>query len=65
MTTLTGRPYWIEAAVVYGFIGLSTIVAPISITNDITLSIALVTIFTMIFVAIISFIAIMNNDELT
>jgi uncharacterized membrane protein len=63
--TLNGKPYWIEAAVTYGLLGLSLIVAPISNANDITLSMALVTIFTMIFVAIISFITIMNNDALT
>jgi uncharacterized membrane protein len=64
MNTLRGKPYWIEAAVVYGLIGLSIIVASIFDTNDITLSIAFVTIFTMIFVAIISLIAIINNNEL-
>jgi putative membrane protein len=63
--TLTSKPYWIEAAVVYGLIGLSTVVIPISVNNDITQSMALITIFTMIFVAIISFIAIMNNRELS
>lgn len=65
MNTLNGKPYWIEAAVIYGLIGLSIIVAPVSNTNDITLSMALVTVFTMIFVAVISFITIMNNDALT
>jgi len=65
MNTLTGKSYWTEAAVVYAFIGLSTIVAAISRTNDITVSTALVTVFTMIFVAIISLIAIMNNEALT
>jgi len=64
INTLNGKPYWIEAAFVYGFIGLSILVAPISNTNDTTLSMALVTFFTMIFVAIISFVTIMNNDKL-
>ena len=62
--TLASRPYWLETAVVYCLIGFSIIVTPIAIYNDITVSMALVTVFTMIFVAIISLIAIINNNEL-
>ena len=62
--TLASKPYWLEAAIVYGLIGFSIIVTPIAIYNDITVSMALVTVFTMIFVAIISLIAIINNNEL-
>jgi putative membrane protein len=64
VNVLASKPYWIEAAVVYGLIGLETILISVTIYNDITVSTALVTVFTMIFVAIISFIAITNNDEL-
>jgi putative membrane protein len=49
----------------YGLIGFSIIVTPIAIYNDITVSMALVTVFTMMFVAIISLIAIINDNELT
>ena len=62
--TLASKPYWLEAAIVYGLIGFSIIVTPIAIYNDITVSMALVTVFTMIFVAIISLIAIINNNNL-
>jgi len=62
--TLTSNPYWFEAAVMYGIIGLGTILIILSINNDITQSMALVTMFTMIFVAIVSSITIMNNKEL-
>jgi uncharacterized membrane protein len=64
MDMLYSKPYWIEATVVYSLIGLSIIIAPIFNTNDITLSMAFVTIFTMVFVAIIALIAITNNNEL-
>ena len=62
--TLASKPYWLEAAVMYSLVGFSIIVTPITIYNDITVSMALVTVFTMMFVAIISLIAIMNNNEL-
>jgi len=64
MKTLASKPYWLEAAILYGLIGFNIIITPITIYNDITVSMALVTIFTMIFVAIISLIAIINNNEL-
>jgi putative membrane protein len=63
--TLASKPYWLEAAVMYSLIGFSIIVTPIAIYNDITVSMALVTVFTMMFVAIISLIAIINDNELT
>jgi len=62
--TLSSKFYWFEATIVYGLIGFCIIVAPITIYNDITVSMAAVTVFTMIFVAIISVIAIINNTEL-
>jgi putative membrane protein len=62
--TLASKPYWLEAAIVYGLIGFNIIITPIAIYNDITVSMALVAVFTMIFVAIISLIAIINNNDL-
>lgn len=62
---LTSKPFWIEAAVIYGIVGLLTVLTPLSTNNDITQSMALITIFTMVFVAIISVITIMNNRELS
>jgi uncharacterized membrane protein len=64
VNTLTSKPFWYEAAVVYGLIGLGITLIPITIYNDVTVSMALVAVFTVIFVAIISFITIMNNYEL-
>ena len=43
--TLTSKPYWLEAVVMYGVIGLGTILVILSINNDITQSTALVTMF--------------------
>jgi len=65
MKTLTSKPFWIEASVVYGLMGLYPILVSVPIHNDITVSMSLVTVFTMIFVALISFIAIMDNDNLS
>lgn len=63
--TLTSKPFWIEASVVYGLIGLYPLLVSVFLHNDITASMSLVTVFTMIFVAIISFITIMNDDDLS
>ena len=61
---LTNKPFWLEAAVIYGIMALGNILIIISINNAITQSMGLVTIFTMIFVAILSLITIINNPEL-
>ncbi|HXY88527.1 MAG TPA: carotenoid biosynthesis protein [Candidatus Acidoferrales bacterium] len=60
----TSKLFWIEAPVVYGLIGLYPILVSVAIHNDITVSMSLVTVFTMLFVSLISFIAVMNNDHL-
>jgi len=65
MKILTSKSFWIEASVVYGLIGLYPILVSVPIHNDITVSMSLVTVFTMIFVALISFITIMNNADLS
>ncbi len=62
---LTRKPFWLEAALIYGIVGLETVLTPLSINNGVTQSMALITIFTMVFVAIISVITIMNNRELS
>jgi len=64
MKTLSSKSFWIQASVVYGLVGLYPILVSVPIHNDITVSMSLVTVFTMIFVALISFITIMNNDHL-
>lgn len=60
----SNRPYWTEAAAIYGITGLGTILSIFYQNNDITLSMALITIFTMIFVAILAVVNIWNNEDL-
>lgn len=60
----SSKPYWTEAAVIYGITGLGTILSIFYQYNDITLSMALITIFTMIFVAILAVVNIWNNKDL-
>ncbi|MDD1775138.1 MAG: carotenoid biosynthesis protein [Methanobacterium sp.] len=61
---LSNKPYWLEAGILYGIMALGNILIIISMNNAITQSMGLVTIFTMIFVAILSLITITNNPEL-
>lgn len=61
---LSNKPYWIEAAAVYGITGLGTILSIFYQFNDITINMALITVFTMIFVAILTVINIGNNENL-
>ncbi len=56
--------YWSEAAAVYGITALGTILSVFYQYNDITISMALITIFTMIFVSLLALINIWNNKEL-
>jgi hypothetical protein len=65
MLTLAGKLYWTKAAVVYGIIGLQVVFLVRSINNDIAQSMALIAMFTMIIVAILAYLAIYNNSELT
>lgn len=61
---LLNKPYWAEAASVYGITAMGTILSVSYQYNDITVSMALVTVFTMIFVAILAVINIWNNPDL-
>ena len=61
---LSNKPYWGEAAAIYGITALGTILSVFYQYNDITISMALVTVFTMIFVAILAVINIWNNPDL-
>lgn len=56
--------YWSESAVLYGIAALGTILTVFYRCNDITISMALITIFTMGFVTILSLNTIWNNPEL-
>ncbi len=60
---LLNKPYWGETVAVYGITALGTILSVFYQYNDITLSMALITVFTMIFVAILSAVNIENNPK--
>lgn len=61
---LSNKPYWSEAAAIYGITALGTILSVFYQYNDITISMALITVFTMVFVAILALINIWDNPEL-
>lgn len=61
---ITKKPYWSEAAAVYGITAIGTILSIFYQFNDITISMALITVFTMIFVALLALINIWNNENL-
>lgn len=61
---LSNKPYWAEAVAVYGITGLGTILSIFYQYNDITVSMALITVFTMIFVALLALVNILNNPKL-
>ncbi|MCE5215163.1 MAG: carotenoid biosynthesis protein [Methanobacterium sp.] len=58
------KPFWSEVAVIYGITGLGTILSIFYQFNEITVDMALITVFTMIFVSILALINIWNNDDL-
>jgi putative membrane protein len=60
---LTNKPYWLETTAVYGITALGTILSVFYQYNDITLSMALITVFTMGFVALLAAINIYNNKS--
>jgi uncharacterized membrane protein len=63
--TLRARSFWMEVPAVYGTMALGNLLSVFYQYNDITLSMALVTVFTMIFVSIIAGIMILGNPALT
>lgn len=61
---INNKPYWSESALIYGITGFGTILSIFFMFNDITISMALITIFTMIFVTILALVNIWNNPSL-
>jgi uncharacterized membrane protein len=61
---LSNKPFWSEGPVIYGIMALGTILSIFYQFNDTTLSMALVTVFTMIFVVILALINIWNDPDL-
>jgi uncharacterized membrane protein len=64
-TIFSSKFFWSEMVVVYGIVALDAILRPVSDQNNITISLALITVFTMLFVVIISLITIANNRDLS
>jgi putative membrane protein len=56
------KPFWSEAPVIYGIMALGTILSIFYQFNDITISMALITVFTMIFVTLLALINIWNVE---
>lgn len=64
LSKISNKPYWMEAAAVYAITALGTILSVFYQYNDITISMALITVFTMVFVALLALINISNNPDL-
>lgn len=62
--SLSNKPFWSEGPIIYGIMALGTILSIFYQFNDVTISMALVTIFTMVFVVILALINIWNNPDL-
>jgi uncharacterized membrane protein len=62
--TITNKPFWSEAPVIYGIMAIGTMLSIFYQLNDITIDMALITFFTMVFVALLSLINIWNNESL-
>jgi uncharacterized membrane protein len=56
------KPYWSEPAAVYGITALGTILSIFYQFNDITISMGLITVFTMVFVVVLALINIWNGN---
>jgi putative membrane protein len=64
LSKISNKPYWMEAAVIYGITALGTILSVFYQYNDITISMALITVFTMLFVALLALINILDEKKL-
>jgi putative membrane protein len=61
---LSNKPFWSEGPVIYGIMAFGTILSIFYQYNDTTISMALITVFTMIFVVILALINVWNNPDL-
>lgn len=64
ISKINNKPYWSESALIYGITGFGTILTIFFMFKDITISMALITIFTMIFVTILALVNIWNDSSL-
>ena len=65
ISKINNKPYWSESALIYGITGFGTILSVFFMFNNITISMALITIFTMIFVTILALVNIWNDSSLS
>lgn len=63
ISKINKKPYWSEAALIYGKTGFGTILSILFMFNDIKISMALITVFTMIFVTILALVNIWNDSS--
>jgi putative membrane protein len=61
---ISNKPFWSEAPVIYGTMAMGTILSIFYVLNDITIDMALITFFTMVFVALLALINVWNNESL-
>ncbi|WP_394294937.1 carotenoid biosynthesis protein [Methanobacterium lacus] len=61
---ISNKPFWSEAPVIYGTMAMGTIFSVFYVLNDITIDMALITFFTMVFVPLLALINIWNNASL-
>ena len=62
--TISNKPFWSEAPVIYGTMAMGTILSLFYVFNDITIDMAVITFFTMVFVALLALINVWNNESL-
>ena len=61
---ISNKPFWSEAPAIYGTMAMGTIFSVFYVLNDITIDMAVITFFTMVFVALLALINIWNNESL-
>ncbi|MCL9684734.1 hypothetical protein [Legionella maioricensis] len=66
MAAFSSKIFWLEAVAIYGILGLSQLVGFIGATDhkDIYGSMAMITLFTMMFVTLISYLKIKGSNQL-
>ena len=64
LEAISNKPFWSEAPVIYGTMAMGTILSIFYVFNDTTIDMALITFFTMVFVALLALINVWNNESL-
>jgi putative membrane protein len=64
LEAISNKPFWSEAPVIYGTMAMGTILSIFYVFNNLTIDMALITFFTMVFVALLAIINVWNNESL-